>query len=88
MGRWGKHCRHPSELCGLLFSMSHDMKNEEHDYKYPEPRGGPFTFFQNTRILMKIDLIAVPLVQVTRQPPGVASLSSQVVFPALRMQGL
>lgn len=47
---WGKHCRHPSELCSFLFSMSHYMKYKEHDYKCPEPRDSPAIFSKQMNI--------------------------------------
>lgn len=43
--RWGKLCRHPSELCGLLFSTGHYVKNKEHDHRqHPEPGDSPAIF--------------------------------------------
>lgn len=47
---WGKHCRHPSELCELRFSKIHYMKDKEHDDKYPEIRDSQLFFSKHMHI--------------------------------------
>lgn len=50
LAHWGKHCRHPSEFCGLLFSVNHYMKAKEHDYRYTEPRDSQLFFSKHMNI--------------------------------------